>query len=286
MRILLTGAKGQVGRCFKERLPENWELIAADSKTLDITDHAAVERMIQTFEPDAIVNAAGYTAVDDAEQDINKAFKINAQGVQNLAAASFQTGARFIHLSSDYVFSGDANQAYQETDSPNPRNIYGQSKLAGELLALLANPDSIILRTAWVFSEHGNNFVKNILTAAETEDELSVISDQVGNPTYAGDLAEAIIHILEKPMFRQGLYHYCSVPPVSRYDLALATLQLAAGHDPEFKAPKLIPTSSHNGSSERAARPSYTVLSCEKIHQAGIAASDWHVALANIIGKM
>ena len=100
MRILLTGAKGQVGRCFKERLPENWELIAADSKTLDITDQAAVERMIQTFEPDAIVNAAGYTAVDDAEQDINKAFKINAQGVQNLAAASFQTGARFIHLSS------------------------------------------------------------------------------------------------------------------------------------------------------------------------------------------
>lgn len=178
MRILLTGAKGQVGRCFKDRLPETWELIAADSKTLDITDPAAVERMINTFEPDAVVNAAGYTAVDNAEHELAKAFKINAHGVRNLAQASFRTGARFIHLSSDYVFDGAAKRPYTEIDAPNPQNTYGRSKLAGELLALVSNPDSIIIRTSWVFSEYGNNFVKKILSAAREQSEVQAVNDQ------------------------------------------------------------------------------------------------------------
>ncbi len=286
MRILLTGAKGQVGRCFKDRLPETWELIAADSKTLDITDPAAVERMINTFEPDAVVNAAGYTAVDNAEHELAKAFKINAHGVRNLAQASFRTGARFIHLSSDYVFDGAAKRPYTEIDAPNPQNTYGRSKLAGELLALVSNPDSIIIRTSWVFSEYGNNFVKKILSAAREQSEVQAVNDQIGNPTYAGDLAQTMISILEKPMFHQGLYHYCGNPPVSRYDLALAILHAAQEHNPDFQPAPLVGIGSSDAGTEYALRPSYTALSCHKIQEAGIPPSDWQTALHTVISKL
>ena len=163
MRILLTGAKGQLGQCFKDRLPENWELIATDSQTLDITDESAVLNMVKNFQPDAVVNAAAYTAVDKAESDHDKAFAVNAEGTRNLAAAAQAVAAKFVHVSTDYVFSGHAKNPYSEKDAPEPTGVYGKSKLAGELLALSANPNSMVIRTSWVFSEYGNNFVKTML---------------------------------------------------------------------------------------------------------------------------
>ena len=178
MRTLLTGAKGQLARCLRDRLPEDWELIATDSTSLDITDTEAVHHMIKNFQPDAIVNAAAYTAVDKAEENAEVAFAVNASAVHN-----------------DYVFDGEGKRPYRETDYTNPRSTYGQSKVAGELLALAAHPESIIIRTSWLFSEYGSNFVKTMLRLAKERDSLSVVHDQPGCPTYAGDLAHAITEL-------------------------------------------------------------------------------------------
>lgn len=282
MRILLTGAKGQLGRCFKDRLPENWELIATDSQTLDITDAASVMNMVKNFQPDAVVNAAAYTAVDKAESESDKAFAINAAGTHNLAIAAQAVGAKFVHVSTDYVFPGDAKTPYTETDAPDPNGIYGRSKLAGELLALAANPNSMVIRTAWVFSEYGNNFVKTMLRLAKDRDTLGVVDDQIGNPTYAGDLAQAIIDALKLPNFPIGLYHYCGDRSVSWCDFARATFQTAAQSGHSFR----IPTTNGIATSDYptpASRPAYSVMSCDKIKAQGLKVSDWQAALNKIV---
>ncbi len=286
MRILLTGSKGQLGRCFKDRLPEDWEIIAADSATLDITDAAAVLNMARSFQPDAIVNAAAYTAVDKAEGEHDKAFTVNGTAVHNLAAAARAVKARFIHVSTDYVFGGHSKTPYTETSLPEPASVYGKSKLAGELLALAAHPDSVILRTAWVFSEHGNNFVKTMLRLAAERSELSVVSDQIGNPTYAGDLAQAMIDMLRRPAAPRGIYHFCGDKPVSWYEFAERIFQTAAGHNPDFKAPVLhaIGTEAYP---TPAPRPSYSVLDCNKIRtELDIAPSDWQKALGEVVKQL
>jgi len=188
MRILLTGANGQVGRCLRAQKPEDWEMIAADSATLDITDSAAITGMVQNFEPDVIINAAGYTNLEAAECHPDEVFAVNATGVRNLARAAANAGIRLIHISSDYVFDGAKQAPYTESDYPNPLSIYAKSKLAGELLALAHHADSIIVRSSWVFSEYGGNFVKAIVNQAGQE-RIDVVSDKTGCPTYAGDLA-------------------------------------------------------------------------------------------------
>lgn len=282
MRILLTGAKGQLGQCFKDRLPENWELIATDSKTLDITDATGVLNMVKNFQPDAVVNAAAYTAVDKAESDHDLAFAVNATGTRNLAAAAQAVGAKFVHVSTDYVFPGNAKTPYLETDYPEPSGVYGKSKLAGELLALASNPNSMVIRTAWVFSEYGNNFVKTMLRLAQTRDTLGVVDDQIGNPTYAGDLAAAIIEALKLPNFPIGLYHYCGDKSVSWCDFARAAFQTAQQTGRDFRVPVTngIATSEYP---TPASRPPYSVMSCDKIKSLGIKVSDWQAALNKIV---
>ena len=228
MRILLTGSKGQLAQCFRDRLPDKWEVISTDSASLDITDATAVFNMVQNFQPDAIVNAAAYTAVDKAEREYRKAFAINASAVHNLAAAAYEAKVRFIHISTDYVFEGDGKNPYCEHDVPNPQSIYGKSKLSGEFLALAANPESIVVRTAWLFSEYGENFVKTMLRLAKERDTLSVVNDQIGNPTYAGDLAQALIDILKSAGPARGVYHFCGDKSVSWYEFAQAIFQTAS----------------------------------------------------------
>ena len=208
MRTLLTGSKGQLARCFRDRLPANWELIATDSTSLDITDTEAVRNMVQNFQPDAIVNAAAFTAVDKAEAHVGTAFAVNATAVHNLASAARACQARFIHISTDYVFDGTNKTPYKEQDYTNPQSVYGRTKVSGELLALAANPDSVIIRTSWLFSEYGNNFVKTMIRLAGERDNLSIVHDQTGSPTYAGDLAQAIIALLQQPVAPRVIYHY------------------------------------------------------------------------------
>lgn len=286
MRTLLTGSKGQLARCFRDRLPENWELIATDSTSLDITDTEAVRNMVQNFQPDAIVNAAAFTAVDKAEAHVGTAFAVNATAVHNLASAARACQARFIHISTDYVFDGTNKTPYKEQDYTNPQSVYGRTKVAGELLALAANPDSVIIRTSWLFSEYGNNFVKTMIRLAGERDNLSIVHDQTGNPTYAGDLAQAIIALLQQPVAPRGIYHYGGNKSVTWYEFAQAIFQAAQQQDPDFKIPQLnaITTDQYP---LPAPRPAYSIMDCQKIeNECGIKASDWQKALNEIIGKL
>lgn len=286
MRTLLTGSKGQLARCFRDRLPENWELIATDSTSLDITDTEAVRNMVQNFQPDAIVNAAAFTAVDKAEAHVGTAFAVNATAVHNLASAARACQARFIHISTDYVFDGTNKTPYKEQDYTNPQSVYGRTKVAGELLALAANPESVIIRTSWLFSEYGNNFVKTMIRLAGERDNLSIVHDQTGSPTYAGDLAQAIIALLQQPVAPRGIYHYGGNKSVTWYEFAQAIFQAAQQQAPNFKVPQLnaITTDQYP---LPAPRPAYSIMDCQKIeNECGIKASDWQKALNEIIGKL
>lgn len=266
MRILLTGSKGQVGQCFKDRLPEDWELIATDSKTLDITDTANVLNIVKNFEPDVVINAAAYTHVDKAEEHAATAFAVNARGAENLALAAKAVGARFIHISTDYVFDGSIPHPVTEHQAPLPVNVYGQSKLAGELLALNAHIDTVIIRTSWVYSEYGHNFVKSILRRALEDDTLNIVSDQVGCPTYAGDLAQVLLDITAAPQFPRGLYHYSGKQRISWYEFARQILAAAGQHNPRYGqiTVNAIPTADYPTA---ARRPAYTVLDTRRLHE-------------------
>ena len=286
MRTLLTGSKGQLARCFRDRLPENWELIATDSTSLDITDTEAVRNMVQNFQPDAIVNAAAFTAVDKAEAHVGTAFAVNATAVHNLASAARACQARFIHISTDYVFDGTNKTPYKEQDYTNPQSVYGRTKVSGELLALAANPDSVIIRTSWLFSEYGNNFVKTMIRLAGERDNLSIVHDQTGSPTYAGALAQAIIALLQQPVAPRGIYHYGGNKSVTWYEFAQAIFQAAQQQAPNFRVPQLnaITTDQYP---LPAPRPAYSIMDCQKIeNECGIKASDWQKALNEIIGKL
>ena len=259
MRILLTGSKGQVGQCFKDRLPEDWELIATDSKTLDITDAGNVLNMVKTFEPDAVINTAAYTQVDKAESNAAKAFAVNASGTLNLARAAKAAGARFIHLSTDYVFDGSHNSPIAEDCPPNPLNVYGQSKLAGELLALAEHTDTLVLRTSWDYSEYGHNFVKSMLKLGQEKNQIDMVADQTGCPTYAGDLAQIIIAILQHADISRGLYHYSSGHALSWCEFARQIFAVAGEQNLHYRQVAVnairtadLPT--------QALRPAYTVL--------------------------
>ena len=170
MKVLLTGSKGQLGSCFQDRLPQGWEVWATDSDVLDITDLARVKQAVAQFAPNVIVNAAAYTAVDKAENERELAALINETGPKNLALAANDVGARLVHVSTDYVFDGTATSPYVETDATNPLGVYGKTKLDGEIAVSVIQPEAIIIRTAWVFSEYGNNFMKSMLRLANDND--------------------------------------------------------------------------------------------------------------------
>ncbi|ASK27948.1 dTDP-4-dehydrorhamnose reductase [Neisseria chenwenguii] len=286
MRILLTGSKGQLARCFRDRLPDSWELIATDSASLDITDQDAVQTMVQNFQPDAIVNTAAYTAVDKAESDDKAAFAVNAAAVRNLAAAAAAAQARFIHVSTDYVFDGKGKTPYRESDPVNPQSVYGKSKAAGELLALAEYTETVVIRTSWLFSEYGNNFVKTMMRLAGERDTLSVVADQTGTPTYAGDLADAVIAVLRSPEPLRGIFHYAGGESATWCEFAQTVFQTAAKQIDGFKSPEVkgITTAEYPAP---APRPQYSILDCRKIESvAGACPSDWRKALADIITKL
>ena len=203
MRVLITGARGQLGQSLRERAPEDWEVIFTDSKTLDITNSTTVDAMIQGFQPEIIVNTAAYTNVDQAENEPQQAFAVNAHGVANLAQAAQKVGSRLIHISTDYVFSGNTDQPYTYLDAPNPSNVYGKSKLAGELLALSLCDKTTIVRTSWVFSEHGRNFVPAVINKLLDNQTVEIYENNIGTPTYAGALADYIIELAETQSTRK-----------------------------------------------------------------------------------
>ena len=232
MRILITGKNGQVGKCLVDLLEAQTDItfLALNREELDITDAIQVSKIVSEFEPDIIINAAAYTAVDKAEQERQLANAINRDGPSNLALAAQKINAAIIHISTDYVFDGDSVDSYTESDVTAPQGEYGRSKLAGEQAVAHACPKHIILRTAWVFGEHGNNFVKTMLRLAKTRESLGVVADQFGGPTYAGDIANAIVTIAKQIVDGNqayGTYHYSGFPHVNWHAFAEKIFEIA-----------------------------------------------------------
>lgn len=286
MKILITGCEGQVGKNLVKRLADSTELLAVDRASLDITGEQAVTRLVTDYRPDIIINAAAYTAVDRAESESSLAFSVNRDGPKYLAKAAQKSGSALLHISTDYVFSGNKTGEYSETDKTAPQSVYGSSKLAGEN-AVIENCDRyIILRTAWVFSEYGNNFVKTMLRLGQDREALSIVGDQYGGPTYAGDIANALIKIAhaiqEKQEVNWGIYHFSGLPHLSWFEFAADIFHQAAEHNMISSVPTLsnIPTSDYPTS---AVRPVNSKLNCSKIsREFNIEPSDWQQALNQI----
>lgn len=287
LKVALTGANGQLGYQLAKKLADKVTLLALDRATLDIANNAQVEQTLLAFAPDVIINAAAYTAVDKAEQEPELAKAINEAGPENLAKVAAALGAVLIHVSTDYVFDGTSDKPYVETDTTNPQSVYGLTKLQGEQAIVKHCAKHIILRTAWVFAEHGNNFVKTMLRLAQSKPELGVVADQTGGPTYAGDIADAIICIVSQlnpdnePRF--GVYHYSGAPYVSWHQFACDIFQQAVTQKLIDKAPQVnaITTAQYP---TPAKRPAFSMLNCCKIQQAfGIVPSNWQAALNALI---
>ncbi|MFA0526105.1 dTDP-4-dehydrorhamnose reductase [Vibrio sp. 10N.222.52.C3] len=288
MRILITGCHGQVGSRLTEQLAnhENTKVLALDREYLDITNQDAVNAAVAEFEPSIIINAAAHTAVDKAEDEVELSYAINRDGPKYLAQAAQSVGAAMLHISTDYVFEGNKAGEYVETDATNPQGVYGKSKLAGEIAVAEACDKHIILRTAWVFGESGNNFVKTMLRLGENRDALSIVGDQFGGPTYAGDIANALIQIAQRinqgDAVEYGVYHYSGLPHVSWFDFADAIFDVAVENKILAKKPTLTSITTDQYPTP-AKRPSNSRLSTEKITLGfSVKASDWKSALNNI----
>lgn len=276
MNILITGAYGQLGSEIKQLIGNypKWNFLFTDVDSLDITDEVAVQQYFSENKIDAVVNCAAYTAVDKAETDQETAHKINAVAPAILAKNAAAVGAKMIHVSTDYVFAGDASVPYKESDEVDPQGVYGRTKLEGEKNVMSEYPDAVIIRTSWLYSSFGNNFVKTMLRLGTERDELKVVFDQVGSPTHAADLAAVILAILNKPEIKApGIYHFSNEGVASWFDFALAIIQLS-----EIKC-NVKPVESHEFPSPTK-RPHFSVLNKSKIKNTfGIEIPYWRDSL-------
>jgi dTDP-4-dehydrorhamnose reductase len=223
-KILVTGANGQLGSelaVLSSEYPQ-YEWVFADRTKITLDDLELLQSQIDKINPDIILNCGAYTAVDKAEAEKELAFAINYSGVELIAKYTSANNAKLIHVSTDYVFDGSSSVALDEEEETNPINVYGESKRAGEVACLKENPNSIIIRTSWVYSKFGNNFVKTMQRLMQERDAINVVNDQIGSPTYAADLAQAILDILEFPNWIPGIYNYSNEGEISWYDFALA----------------------------------------------------------------
>lgn len=253
-KVLITGAKGQLGQELSKLLKG---AVLTDREELDITDFETVQKFVRDNGIDTIINCAAYTNVDGAEDDELKAYQLNVTGPENLA----KTGCTILHISTDYVFDGKNYKPYEPTDETKPISVYGKTKLKGEEAVLKNAKTAVIIRTAWLYSPYGKNFVKTMRRLGEEKSEISVVADQIGTPTYAADLAEAIAKILPQIKEKQKtVYHYTNEGVCSWYDFAVEIMSLS-----KLKCNVLpIPSSAYP---TKAARPLYSVLSKEKIKQ-------------------
>lgn len=252
-----------------------------DYADLDITNADAVQSFLSAHHFDYIINCAAYTAVDKAESDMENAFRLNAEAVGVLAKAAHERGTKLIHISTDFVFDGRKHKPYLEEDAPSPLNIYGKSKWRGEEICLIENPASIILRTSWLYSPFGNNFVKTMQRLGNERKELGVIYDQIGTPTYALDLARCIMEVISQPEKQVGgIFHYSNEGVCSWYDFAVAIMDLSGLNC----LVKPLETSEYPTPAKRG---HYTVLNKKKIRQAfGIAIPHWQHSLRDCIHRM
>ena len=290
--ILITGANGQLGQCFRQAaaLWPAQHFVFAGSQDLDISNRNAVQTFFKAFQdekPRWVINCAAYTAVDKAESEPNKARKINRDGAKNLAEACVDRGIPLIHFSTDYVYHSRQNTPYQETDQVSPKGVYARTKLAGERAVLSVQPLSMVIRTAWVYSEFGQNFVKTMLRLGRERDTLSVVADQIGSPTYAPDLAAAVLSIIAQVesgvVAREalsGIWHYSNEGVASWYDFATAVFEL------ENIPCKVRPIATKDYPTP-AKRPPFSVLDKSKIKAAfGLEIPHWRESLRRCLGEI
>ena len=285
MKVLITGSAGQLGRSLLKTAPADREIKATDAE-LDIRDPAALQKMLRGFKPAAIINAAAYTAVDRAESERDLAFAVNAAGVENLARAARDGGARLIHVSTDFVFDGAKSSPYLPTDPMRPLGVYGASKAEGEKrLRAVSGEAGVIVRTGWLYAGEGNNFVKTILKLLREKDSLGVIADQVGTPTWAGGLAEVLWKIVQDPKIA-GTHHWSDAGVASWYDFAVAIQEeaLAAGLLSGAIPIRPLATSEYP---LPAKRPAYSVLDKHSMMAStGITPVHWRVNLRSMLTEL
>ncbi len=274
MKFFVTGADGQLGRSLRKIAGEypRHDFVFTDLPQADITDREAMGRLVAGSGAEVIVNCAAYTAVDRAESEPDTAMMINRDGAANMAAIACERGIPLIHISTDYVFAGDGSAPLTEDDRPDPQNVYGRTKFEGERAVRNAGCDAVVVRTSWLYSEFGHNFVKTMLRLAASGQPVRVVDDQTGSPTYAPDLARAVIHLAQRGVRGFELYHFCNAGSTTWYGFAQEIFRqagIAVCVEPVATAE--YPTAAH--------RPACTVLDTAGIRAAGVEVPEWREAL-------
>ncbi|GIL38735.1 dTDP-4-dehydrorhamnose reductase [Roseiterribacter gracilis] len=284
MRVLVTGADGQVGQALQRAAwPVNVVVSMQRRTALDITDPKAIEAAVATLQPDLLINAAAYTAVDRAENDAARAFAVNRDGAANLAGVCAAQDVALLHISTDYVFDGSGNRPWREDDATNPLGVYGASKLAGEEAVRERLDQHVILRTAWVYAAQGQNFVRTMLRLADERDEVRVVDDQIGNPTPADAIAAAIVRIAAAIADKQahwGTFHFAGAGDISWYGFARAIFDGATWLE---RTPRITPIRTEDYPTP-ARRPKNSRLDCTRIRTAyGIETTPWREQLSRVL---
>lgn len=291
MRILVCGAGGQVGHELVNRASGyGLEALGMTRDNLDITDAGQVADQVSRLKPGLIINAAAYTHVDNAETHSERAYRVNRDGAERLAHAARQASIPLLHISTDYVFSGNTRAPYREEDEVAPTGVYGASKLAGEAAIQAVLDEHLILRTSWVYGAHGPNFVKTMLRLGCQRDALSVVADQYGCPTQAGSIADALLELAQRyaqnGVLAWGLYHYSGRTPCTWFDFAVEVFRQAEAKGMLAARPKVSPISTAQYPTP-ARRPAWSVLDCSKFETTfGIETHDWHDDLSIVLDAL
>lgn len=280
MKVLLTGGKGQLGQSLNRVFPSDWVILSTDKVILDISIKRHVYEAICSFKPDIIINTAAFTSVDAAENDVESSKLVNFFGAKYIACAAQKYGSKLIHISTDYVFDGKTKSAYKEIDKPQPLNIYGSTKLAGELFITENNVNSYIIRTSWIYSEYGKNFLKSIYNLLLKKKNIHIVGDQIGCPTYAPHIADLIIAIIKNNTISPGLYHFCGDKVISWYDFACEIAHLMGADK------SLIMKIDSKDYKFSTIRPSFSALSCKKLERYGYKRSNFLYGITRSIDKL
>jgi len=286
MKVLIAGAYGQLGWELQRSVPDGIESVALSSSELDITNGKEVDETVDRGCPRVIINAAAYTAVDKAEEEPQRAFAVNAQGAANLASAAQKIGARFIHISTDFIFDGCKSSPYLPTDQANPTGVYGKSKLAGEQKVIEINglKQCALVRTAWVYSSHGHNFVKTMLRLMAERDHLGIVDDQVGTPTWAKTLAEAVWKLAVTD--QDGIFHWTDAGVASWYDFAVAIQEEALSLELLKNKCAIVPIGTDDYPLP-AKRPPFSVLDKSATwSKIGLSGQHWRQSLRNMLKEL
>jgi len=290
VRVLITGPSGQLGRALLESLPEGVQATGLDRKSCDLANPAQSRAIVLAHRPDLLINAAAYTRVDAAESERDAAYQANAEGPRVLAEAVAETGGRLIQISTDFVFSGNQSRAYLPHDQPNPLNVYGASKLAGEKFVLdRLKGVAVVMRTAWVYSSHGNNFVRTMLRLMATRDSVCVVTDQIGSPTWARSLSKAVWAAASRPDIN-GVLQWTDAGVASWYDFAVAIQEEALVRGLLTESIPIKPISAADYARESptaAARPQFSILDLESTKDMlGIEPAHWRTNLRVMLDEL